>query len=78
MYGASCGTQALPEKPADQIKTEPKLQNPTYYRLRLGGREFLAILDIGRDAERADLDIDFDGRGLFDAIKGTEGIAKGK
>lgn len=78
MYSASGGTQALPEKPADQIKSEPKLQNPTYYRLRLGGREFLAILDIGKDAEKADLYIDFDGRGLFGAIKGTEGIDRYK
>ena len=74
MSRASRGTQALREKPASQIKSEPALQHATYYRLALGGREFLAILDVGKDAERADLYIDFEGKGNFDAIKGIEGV----
>ena len=68
--------EALREKPASQIKSEPNLQNPTYFRFPLGNREFLAILDVGKDAEKATLYIDFDGQGLFKAIKGIEGVDK--
>ena len=64
---------ALPEKPA-QIKSAPNLQNPTYFRIPLGNRECLAILDVGKDAKKAVLYIDFDGQGLFEAIKGIEGV----
>jgi hypothetical protein len=66
--------QALREKPASQIKSVPSLESPRYYRIPLGNREFLAILDVGKEAEKAALYIDFDGQGLFEAIKGIEGV----
>jgi hypothetical protein len=66
--------QALREKPDAQIKSVPILESPTYHRIPLGNREFLAILDVGKNAEKAALYIDFDGQGLFEAIKGIEGV----
>ena len=69
---ASRGAQGLREKPANRIKSEPKLHNPKYYILPIEGREILAILDVGKDAEKAELYIDFDGKGLFDTAKGIE------
>ena len=71
---ASHGIQALKDKPAGEIKSEPKLQNPTYYRLKIGSREILAILDVGKDAENARLYIDLDGRGLLGDATGVAGV----
>ena len=74
MYSASRGVEALREKPADQIKSEPKLKDPKYYRVLIGGLNLAAILDVGKDAEKAELFIDFDGKGLFASITGIEGV----
>ena len=72
---ASRGAQGFREKPANRFKSEPKLRNPKYYSLSIGGREYLAILNIGRDAGKAELYIDFGGQGAFDASIGIEGVA---
>lgn len=74
MHSASRGAQALREKPSGEIKSEPKLQKPIYYRLPLGDREVLAVLDVGKGTEKADLYIDFDGKGLLEDVKGIEGV----
>ncbi|MEI6034136.1 MAG: hypothetical protein WCS65_07660 [Verrucomicrobiae bacterium] len=66
--------QVLREKPTSEIKSVPNLESPTYFRIPLGNREFLAILDVGKNAEKAALYIDFDGQGQFEAIKGIEGV----
>ena len=72
---ASRGAQGFREKPANRFKSEPKLRNPKYYSLSIGGREYLAILNIGRDAGKAELYIDFGGQGAFDASIGIKGVA---
>ena len=70
--------QALHAKPADQIKSEPALHKPFYYKLTAGDRDVLMIVDIEQDGEKATLYADLDGRGLLAESKGVPGVDRNK
>jgi hypothetical protein len=71
---AARGIDALAARPDNEIKSEPALENPLYYRLPTRGHTYLAILDIGKGAEKATLYVDMEGKGNFKDARSYAGV----
>jgi len=55
--------QPLSAKPEGQLKSEPKLHTPYYFKLASGSREILIVVDVEQGGEKATLYADLDGKG---------------